>query len=257
MSTHRKRLVMTVSQKGGVGKTTVMRGVVEIARTRGGKVAAYDADGGVGQLLKHYGTKADGGAVLPDQNPLQGVGYFNVRDLRDKEAVSRLDGEGADLVVLDMPGGTLDVLTDVVPGGLRGLVEMYREEGWEVLVLLVITPLQNCALEVLRLIEHLGSAQGLIVVKNPGHFPAHAFYQYAGDDEHPEYGVARERLLAAGGREMTMPPIRWQTYLYLDEHSLSFGDALRSESPRHRGDRKWVREMLAGLATDLEAAGVL
>src|SRR6202163_629618 len=256
MSTQRKRLVMTVSQKGGVGKTTVMRGVVEIARSRGVKTAAYDADGGVGQLLKHYGTKV-GGEVAVVQNPLDGVGYFNVRDLRDKEAVNRIDGAGADLVVLDLPGGTLDVLADVVPGGLRGLVEMYRDEGWEVVVLLVITPLQNCALEVLRLIEHLGSARGLIVVKNPGHFPAHAFYQYAGDDEHPEYGVARERLLAAGGREMTMPPIRWQTYLYLDEHSLSFGDALRSESPRHRGDRKWVREMLAGLATDFEAAGVL
>jgi hypothetical protein len=31
--------------------------------------------------------------------------------------------------VLDLPGGTLDVLADVVPGGLRGLVEMYRAEG--------------------------------------------------------------------------------------------------------------------------------
>jgi len=256
MSTQRKRLVMTVSQKGGVGKTTVMRGVVEIARSRGVKTAAYDADGGVGQLLKHYGTKV-GGEVAVVQNPLDGVGYFNVRDLRDKEAVNRIDGAGADLVVLDLPGGTLDVLADVVPGGLRGLVEMYRDEGWEVVVLLVITPLQNCALEVLRLIEHLGGARGLIVVKNPGHYPVEAFYQYAGDAEHPEYGAAREQLLAAGGCDLTMPSIRWQTYLYLDEHSLSFGDALKSDDSRYRGDRKWVRELLRELESELSGAGVL
>ncbi len=256
MSAQPKRLVMTVSQKGGVGKTTVMRGLVEIARTRGIRTAAYDADGGVGQLLKHYGTKADG-EVAAVQNPLSGVGYFNVRDLRDKEAVNRIDGEGAELVVLDLPGGTLDVLADVVPGGLRGLVEMYREEGWAVVVLLVITPLQNCALEVLRLIEHLGGAKDLIVVKNPGHYPVDAFYQYAGDAEHPEYGVARERLLAAGGRDMLMPPIRWQTYLYLDEHSLSFGDALTSGDPRYRGDRTWVRSLLRTLEGEFSMAGVL
>jgi CobQ/CobB/MinD/ParA nucleotide binding domain len=251
-----KRLVMTVSQKGGVGKTTVMRGVVEIARARGIRTAAYDADGGVGQLLKHYGTRA-GGEVAAVQNPLEGVGYFNVRDLRDKEAVNQIDGEGAELVVLDLPGGTLDVLADVVPGGLRGLVAMYREEGWAVTVLLVITPLQNCALEVLRLLEHLGGGTDFVVVRNPGHYPVEAFYQYAGDADHPEYGLARERLLAAGGRDMLMPPIRWQTYLYLDEHSLSFGDALTSSDPRYRGDRTWVRALLRALEAELIGAGIL
>jgi CobQ/CobB/MinD/ParA nucleotide binding domain len=256
VSVQRKRLVMTVSQKGGVGKTTLMRGLVEIARRRGLRTAAYDADGGVGQLLKHYGTKVDG-EVAQDQNPLEGVGYFNVRDLHDKEAVSRIDGAGAELVVLDLPGGTLDVLADVVPGGLRGLAQMYREEGWGVQVLLVITPLQNCALEVLRLIEHLGGAQDLIVVKNPGHFPPQAFYQYAGDAEHPEYGRARAQLLAAGGRDMTMPPIRWQTYLYLDEHSLSFGEALQSADARYRGDRTWIRTLLRALEAELAALGVV
>jgi hypothetical protein len=74
------------------------------------------------------------------------------------------------------------------------------------------------------------------VVRNPGHYPLNAFYQYAGDADHPEYGVARERLLAAGGRDdMLMPAIRWQTYLYLDEHSLSFGSCgSRARCPAQR-----------------------
>jgi hypothetical protein len=134
---------------------------------------------------------------------------------------------------------------------------MYRAEGWEVTVLLVITPLQACAIEVVRFIEHLDSAKGLVVVKNPAHYPLEAFYQYAGDAEHPEYGVARERLLDGGGIEMMMPPIRWQTYLYLDEHSLSFGEALSASDARHRGDRQWIREMRRGLEQELRMAGLL
>jgi hypothetical protein len=45
--------------------------------------------------------------------------------------------------------------------------------------------------------------------------------------------------------------------LYLDEHSLSFGDALTSSDPRYRGDRTWVRALLRALEAELIEAGIL
>ena len=81
-----KRVVPIISQKGGVGKSTCSRGLVDVARSAGITTAAYDADGGVGQLLAHYGERDSNGSLMVKQHAARGVEYFDVRDAFARDA---------------------------------------------------------------------------------------------------------------------------------------------------------------------------
>jgi cellulose biosynthesis protein BcsQ len=72
-------LILGSGQKGGVGKSTFARILLDSLRRRGRSVAAFDGDGAVGHLLQYYGEKQNGKLALC-QNPLLGVdGYAALR----------------------------------------------------------------------------------------------------------------------------------------------------------------------------------
>jgi hypothetical protein len=254
-----KRIIPIISQKGGVGKSTVARAVVDIARSSGIVTAAFDADGGVGHLLSHYGQRNDLGRRLADQDPLQGVGYFRLHDGQSRDRlVNVIDTLDADLIVIDMPGGTLDVLENVLPGGVRELLDVWESEGWETRPLHVITGLRSCAEEVLHVLDALGEAASrLRVCRNLGfsHGRVEAFFLFDGGGEFK--GNARQRLELSGGKALSMPELRYETYVWIDAKRYTFADALKSEDPGNRGDRRWLRDFLAKFEAELRGADVL
>lgn len=69
-----RRAVFVASQKGGPGKSTTARALLDYYRTHAIGCAAYDADGRVGQLLQYYGERGADGELLREQNPSTGVG---------------------------------------------------------------------------------------------------------------------------------------------------------------------------------------
>ena len=78
----KKRLILVTGQKGGVGKSTFARALLDCLRSRGRSVAAFDGDGSVGHLLQYYGEKQNGKLKF-EQNPLIGAGYYDLRNHRD------------------------------------------------------------------------------------------------------------------------------------------------------------------------------
>ena len=108
-----KRVVPVISLKGGVGKSTFSRGLVDVARSAGIATAAYDADGGVGQLLAHYGQRDANGSLMRSQDAAKGVDYFDVRDEVAREMLVNVVDAKADLVVIDLPGGSIDAIRTV------------------------------------------------------------------------------------------------------------------------------------------------
>jgi hypothetical protein len=252
-----KRVVPIISQKGGVGKSTCSRGIVDVARSAGIATAAYDADGGVGQLLAHYGQRDVKGALLQQQDAVTGVEYFDVRDEFAREMLVNVVDAKADLVVIDLPGGSMDAISAVVPGGLPGLLDTWVEEGWDVRVVHVITSLKACALEVRRVVDQLGKhAPSLRVAKNLGISDANAFYIFEGDGA-GNYGGPKDALLAGGGRVFDVPKIRSRTYTWVDEFTMQFSRAAANEDEGHRGDRKWLREWLREFEAAIRDGDVL
>ncbi len=57
-----KRVALVASEKGGVGKSVFARTLVDWLRFSGYRVAAYDADGGIGATLRVLGERGDNGA---------------------------------------------------------------------------------------------------------------------------------------------------------------------------------------------------
>ena len=101
-----KRVILVASEKGGVGKSVFARSLVDHLRNSGATVAAYDADGSVGALVRVLGTR-DGGSIVQPQDATAGVGIYNIRS--DEQRATLLDciSEGAPLIVHDLAGGSL------------------------------------------------------------------------------------------------------------------------------------------------------
>jgi hypothetical protein len=252
-----KRVVPIISQKGGVGKSTCSRGIVDVARGAGIATGAFDADGGVGQLLAHYGERDPKGALVLKQDAVRGVEYFDVRDEFARETLVNVVDSQAQLVVIDLPGGSMDAIGAVVPGGLPGLIDTWVDEGWDVRVVHVITSLKACALEVLRVVDVLGPhAKSLRVAKNLGISDPNAFYIFEGDGE-GRYGGPKTALLQAGGKVFDIPKIRSRTYTWVDEFTLRFSEAAVNDDEGHRGDRKWLREWLREFEAAIRSGDVL
>jgi len=126
------------AEKGGTGKSTAARALVDYARRVGVRTAAWDTDGSVGQLLQCYGTKDRNGAILLDQDPCVGTGYFNIRDDRQRDRLfASVTEHDASLSVYDMPGGILaelDRLFDAPGTGGRCVVDGFDRLGVDVTV---------------------------------------------------------------------------------------------------------------------------
>lgn len=84
-----KRLVLVVSGKGGVGKTTFSRLMTDVYRERNTKAAIFDADGQIGGLVRVYHDA--------------GVAFYDLR--QDAERVTLLNSiaSDADVILHDLP----------------------------------------------------------------------------------------------------------------------------------------------------------
>lgn len=268
-----KKIVLVTSQTGGVGKSTLTCAMVDVARSCGIATAAYDTDtrpGRVGKLLRRYGERDGSGALALSQNPLTGVGYFDARDPKAREQLIALVDEDADLVVVDLPGGSLKDMADVVPGGLSGLTQLYREYGWEPWIVMVITTVRICSEEVVEALPRLkDSGANIVVAKNlgatgdhlsaPAELDANEFFLFNGDGGVLSSGAGRRLLRELGGQELLVPCIRARSHTYVDAHQLPFSTAAqrKDEDKQYRGDQRWIRSWLAGVDTALRDLGLL
>ncbi|MGH1575536.1 hypothetical protein ACRAWG_39115 (plasmid) [Methylobacterium sp. P31] len=137
----RKRLVLVTSEKGGVGKSVTARTFVEYLREGGTRVAAYDADGSVGGLVRVLGTRDGAGEVLDEQDPAIGVGYYNIRDAAESHTLLNCLGTQEPLIVHDLAGGSLADLTRITDmgEGLDDLLVAVDENGYRLTVLHLIS----------------------------------------------------------------------------------------------------------------------
>lgn len=223
-----KRVVLVASEKGGVGKSVFSRALVDELRNGAGvAVAAYDADGGVGALVRVLGTRDETGRVVQDQNPAEGVGYYNVRADGERNALLDTIESGAALIVHDLAGGSLADLTRIVDGGdgLDGLLAAFDEHGYRLTVAHVLSADIGSAQSVARWIELAGDKVDHVAVRNMA-FSAHPFWDgFAAGDGSTKGGKTRDRLLELGGVEVSLPAIPDGTFAKLDAENVPFSKA--------------------------------
>lgn len=224
-----KRMVMIVSLKGGVGKTTAARAAVSILRAEGLKVAAFDADGAVGGLLKSLGQRDDSGRLLPDQDRLLGVGYYDIRDDNQRCLLINCVAEEDDLIIQDTAGGSLIDCCRVVDGGgpdMSGLLDVLDARGYRLTVIHMISNLLESAASVGSWMNALSPDRcDHIAVLNQhfgrttGDFPW--WTGFVDNSSVQRGGANRRRLLESGGMEIVLPALPPATFAKLDALHLS------------------------------------
>lgn len=226
-STAPKRVVLIASEKGGVGKSVTARTLIDHLRTEGVRVAAYDADGGVGGLVRVLGTR-NGTGLDSSQSPTEGVGYYNVRAEGERNLLLDSIEAGEGLIVHDLAGGSLADLMRIVDGGdgLDGLLAAFEEHGYRVTVMHLISPEVGSAQSVARWLDLAGDRVDHVAIRNTrwgkseSDFPFwHGFTDGKGV---AKGGKTRDKLLSMGGVEIDLPAMPAGTFAKVDADNLPF-----------------------------------
>jgi hypothetical protein len=231
-----KRVVLIVSEKGGVGKSVKARALIDQLRAEGIKLAAFDADGSIGALVRVQGTRDEGGRLVPKQDPTKGVGYYNVRDDADRNKLLDVIISGHDIFVHDLAGGSLADLTRIVDGGegLDGLVAAFGEHGYRLTIVHVISPEIGSAQSVARWIDLVGDRVDHIAVRNGRWGKSDADFPFwvgfVDGKGNSKGGKTRDKFLALGGVEIELPAVPTGTYAKVDAENMSFSAAAADTS---------------------------
>lgn len=260
----KKKAIFTMATKGGVGKTTLAKAILEYLRAKSVRVAAYDADIAVRQLAQTYGLKDKDGAYSPKLNklrPTEGVNIIDGRG-RESEAIADALDLDAEMILVDLPGGQVD-LKGVGLGDNKELFKVFADAGFEVVPINVISHVAASAQSVATILDLWGPGPRHVVAKCLAHAEAHQFAFFDGQgDFAASIGHPAQVLAAVGGRVISIPKLDSEAFALLDAWSLPMSEAIAKlgEMKDYQGRRArisnielYIREVNA----EIDALGLL
>ncbi|MBS1054756.1 P-loop NTPase family protein [Gluconobacter kondonii] len=245
-----KRLVCTVSGKGGVGKTTVSRLLVDIYKSNPSISASiYDADGQVGGLARVYND--------------DGVRFYDLRKDGEREMLLNSVGDDATVIFHDLPGGSRFEISKIIDQGngddVSGFLEALKENGIELTLIHVIDSEIESAQSVGQYMKAFGT-DGVTHIACLNHREASSQsdfpYWYGSDGK---YGKGRAALLEAGGKEIVLPSLRAGTRAKINANKLKFRDAATSSEltlVERSQVKKFIKDFEANISDAKEALGL-
>lgn len=238
---NKKRFVMTISDKGGSGKSVAARVLADYYTANSVDALLVDGDGEVGQLLKYHGRR-DGDGRLVEQRPGDGVLSFALHGERtDREKIATVLDHGAPLVLCDFPAAGLTVLEQVQ--GAFGFLDDIKSEGYTPTFINPITPFAASMRTVRRMIDLGGPDDCDYVVFLNQQFvegPEDWIVWTGSDDGSIKPSSGRKALADAGGIELDLPRLRSGAMALIDEFSLTF-EAACSDTRLPRYHRKYAQ----------------
>ncbi len=256
---HKKRLILVSGQKGGVGKSTFCRILLDSLRRRGRSVAAFDGDGAVGHLLQYYGSKQNDTLTF-DQSPLVGVDHYDLRDRRGRERLLESLHIDASVILHDLPAGALGSIeqaVDVTGQSAMALVDAARQMGYATTVVIIINTDQASSRSVVNTIESFGDKAKYVIVKNLNGCTLDDFIVYDGFENAMGRRIGGNALQVARhakAMELVMPEIYRTTAVKIDLWSLKFSDAL-TDQRMHIQDKMRIGQWLRLLDAEIDKAG--
>ena len=237
-STRDRRIIWVTGGKGGVGKSTFARGLMDTSVNAGATVAAFDGDPDNAQLFRYYQNV--GGGVL--RMALEGSAVEPLLDA--------MEAQKADVILVDVAAGgsrTLMQLDDEVR-----LLFNAADMGYQVTIVSVLSRIKD-SVNLLKATMNMteGKAVQLVAVKNLYFGEAKRFRLF--DDS-----KTKQRLLDAGGVVLEMPEMSDDTYEVLDQQNLPFRLAQATEGGLSLMERSRVFRWLEDFEQMVsEADGVL
>jgi hypothetical protein len=262
---HRKRLIMSVGDKGGSGKSTAIKIVAELHLARRRKLLLIDGDATVGTLYKYHPEVVQ---------PFSIHGPIDERDRLVNEYLSR----GVETVIVDLPATSLTRLREM--SAEYSFVEEVERAGYRLTVVAPVTPNDDPILDLQEVI-------GLFDPENyalfsawdesspmadhppeakPSRFDIVAFVNMSFAEDRSDFqlwdasqpgGFTRRLMEFVGGVEIEIPKLRPRIQHLLQRYRLSYRGAETSPnlSVTDRGRiQRWnksVNEVVTGVGERL------
>ncbi len=233
----KKHLIAVTGDKGGTGKSTWSRGMVDLLASKTVQCAAYDSDKRNAQLYRYYKDFGDGVKRID-------IGARGGADalLDDMEAV------GAKVMLVDLPAGGNEAFEKLEAE--MGLLESAKELGYGITIVSVLSRVKDSVNALKLLMDFAGDAVGYVAVKN----------LYFGDAEKfriLDNSKTRKQLEQYGGIVITMPDLYDDTFELLDENNLTFRAAVGESSPLSRSHRSRIYQWLKHFEVEVMKTGAL
>jgi CobQ/CobB/MinD/ParA nucleotide binding domain len=197
-----KVLILVTGDKGGTGKSTFARGLLDVLSHRGVKVAAYDGDRRNSQLFRHY-RSIEGGVTQLDVMATGGA----------DQLLDDMESGVAPVMLVDLPAGAGAALEDFEKE--TGFLEGATELGYRVSLVSVLSPVRDSVNALRVLMDALGEQANYVAVKNL-HFGSDAQFELFNESKVKQELVRREGLM------LSMPKLFGETYSLVDNKSLTF-----------------------------------
>lgn len=206
-------LILWVSGgKGGVGKTTTARILVDLLLDKTDYIYGYDCDPINPQLKRFYGAE-----FLPLTSP-----DTKTADLALETLAERIEAKAHEYIIIDSPAGEIDIL-----GQLEerfAFISNLSEMGARLTRVLVM----STTLESVNLLEHaISNAQGLpvahVAVRNLHFGGPHYFDAY-------NRSSVKAELEKQGGVTVDFPELGAIASSSIDQNSLTYSEAIEKAS---------------------------
>ncbi len=233
-------LILWVSGgKGGVGKTTTARILIDLLSDKTDYIYGYDCDPINPQFKRFYGAE-----FLPLMSP-----DTQTADIALETLAERIESKANDYIIIDSPAGEVDML-----GQLEerfAFVSNLRQMGARLTRVLVL----STTLESVNLLEHaISNAKGLpvahVVVRNLHFGRPHYFDAY-------NRSSIKTELERQGGMTVDFPELGAIAADSIDTKSLTYSDAVKKESGLPTMRRSMVYQWREKVRQEFAKAGHL
>src|SRR5476651_157229 len=255
MAEQRKLAIFALSNKGGVGKTMLAKAFTDYLRHENKQAAIFDTDGDVKGLLKLYGVQGDTENFI--NNPMTGVGYFDMQVADDRENIVNSTEAGAEIHFFDTPAGAIRKIFTGLRSAER-FVRTFNAEGYEVVLMLLVDPYDDTIDGIQTAIDLFGESVKYVVWKNMAHAERGDFVFFEPKSVLPdaepmfespsgEPVSARELVETYKGQVFEIPDMPLRTNARIRRHYLRFREATMPGSPLKPNDRALARDWLSEL----------